>query len=784
MRWLRRIALLLVALLALAAIAAYLAMRGSLPRLDGDAALPGLSAPATLSRDALGVLTVDASGRADAARALGWVHAQERYFEMDLLRRTAAGELSGLFGSIALDNDKRHRVHRLRARAQAQLRSLPANEQALLAAYADGANAGLAALGVRPWAYLPLRQRPQPWRAEDSLLVGYAMYFDLQGGDGADELALLRLRPHLPPALYALLRHDGTRWDAPMAGNVRGDAVLPDAAAVDLRRLPMPADAPRSGGIANDIMPGSNNFAVAGALTDDGRAILANDMHLGLRAPNIWFRARLRYPDAAAPDALVEATGFTLPGLPAVIAGSNGHVAWGYTNGYVDVADWQRILPCGKSQSPGCTPTRVHREHIAVAGGKPVPFEVEESDWGPILHRDEDGALALRWIAHAPDALNLHLGEMTRAGNVEQALAIAQQVRMPAQNLLLADRFGRVAWRLTGALPQRAAGCDPASLLQAPSCAPWPVAGSGAPRLLDPPSGRLWSANNRTADGAALARVGDGGYALGARARQIRDGLFIAPRLDEQSLLAIQLDDRALFLQPWQALLREVAAQSGTPALRALSEAAAAPMPRASADSVAYRVVRAWRLAVSERLASGLLAPAQAALGDAFRMPALQQFEGVAWPLVTRRPPHLLPRRFASWDALFEDAAVQVRDELSQAGPLAARSWGERNTSAICHPLANALPLGRHWLCMPAQALPGDASMPRVQAPGFGASERMVVAPGHEERAIAHMPGGQSGHPLSPYWGAGHDDWAAGRASPFLPGKTRHRLRLQPERVR
>jgi len=162
-------------------------------------------------------------------------------------------------------------------------------------------------------------------------------------------------------------------------------------------------------------------------------------------------------------------------------------------------------------------------------------------------------------------------------------------------------------------------------------------------------------------------------------------------------------------------------------------------------------------------------------------MPKLAQFEGVAWPLLEQRPAHLLPRRFDSWDALLEDAAAQVRDELSATGPLAARSWGERNTAHICHPLAGAIPLlGERALCMPPDPLDGDADMPRVAAPSFGASERMVVSPGHEADGIIHMPGGQSGHPLSPFWGAGHDDWVHGRPTPFLPGETEHTLTLRP----
>ena len=157
----------------------------------------------------------------------------------------------------------------------------------------------------------------------------------------------------------------------------------------------------------------------------------------------------------------------------------------------------------------------------------------------------------------------------------------------------------------------------------------------------------------------------------------------------------------------------------------------------------------------------------------------MPNFEGVAWPLVTQRPTHLLPRGYATWTALFEDAANEVRDALEQQGPLSERTWGEANTARICHPLARAIPFGRRLLCMPADPLPGDGTTPRAQTPDNGASERMVVSPGHEADGILHMPGGQSGHPLSPFWGAGHDDWVQGRPTPFLPGMTEHTLELK-----
>ena len=783
--WVRRGLLLIVGTTLLLVLLAWGLLRGSLARLDGELALPGLSAPVTLQRDALGTVTVDAATEVDAMRALGYVHAQERYFEMDLMRRTAAGELAGLFGKRAVELDKTRRVHRMRARASRDLALIAGDKRAVLEAYTQGVNSGLAALRTRPWPYLLLRTRPAPWRAEDSALTGFAMYFDLHDADNARELALWRLQPRLPAPLFNLLAHDGSQWDAPIAGRARGDATLPAAHELDLRALPGTRSA-STGPLVEAAATGSNNFAVAGALTRDGRAIVADDMHLGLRAPNIWFRARLRYPDANAAGGRGVVTAFTLPGLPRVVVGSNRHAAWGFTNGYGDWLDWRRERPCAARQARlHCEPTTRHDEPIAVAGGESVPFTVEESAWGPILHREHDGtALALRWTAHLPGALNFGLSHFAQAGSLEQALAFADAAAVPGQNLVIGDRSGRIAWRMLGPIPLRGEGCSTRHLVEdAATCRPWRVSTARAPAVVDPATGRLWTANSRVVDGNALDRIGDGGYVLGTRARQIRDALFAHERFDERALLAIQLDDRAMLLTPWWQLLRDTAARTRLPALGTLAATATQWEGRAATDAVGYRVVRTWRLAVNRRIEAGLLAPARAVVGDDVPLPALPQLEGVAWPMVTERPPHLLPAGHASWDALLEDAAVETRDALLRQGPLEQRTWGEQNTANICHPMAGALPaIAKPWLCMPFEPLPGDTAVPRVQTPDKGASQRMVVAPGHEAEGLTHMPGGQSGHPLSPFWGAGHDDWVQGRPTPFLPGATMHTLRMVPSR--
>jgi len=186
---------------------------------------------------------------------------------------------------------------------------------------------------------------------------------------------------------------------------------------------------------------------------------------------------------------------------------------------------------------------------------------------------------------------------------------------------------------------------------------------------------------------------------------------------------------------------------------------------------------------VHEAVLLALTAQARAAVPELKeKLPRLSQAEAAVWALLTERPPHLLDPRYSDWDALLAGAAQRVVTELGQQpGGLAARTWGERNTTSIRHPLAGAVPMLARLLNMPARALPGDSNMPRVQGPEFGASQRMVVSPGHEPDGIMHMPGGQSGHPLSPFYGAGHADWEDGRATSFLPGDPQYRMELRPQ---
>ncbi|HXB01563.1 MAG TPA: penicillin acylase family protein [Opitutaceae bacterium] len=784
----------------------YSQLRASLPQLDGAATVPGFTAPVTIERDALGVPTVSGRTRADVARALGFVHAQDRFFQMDLLRRHGAGELAELFGQAALDHDKTVRVYEFRAHARAVLANFAPDERALLAAYTDGVNAGLHALRARPFEYLVLHTEPQPWKPEDSVLVLYAMTLDLQDA-GTYERSLATLRDTYGQSAVNFFAPLLTPDDAALDSSTAPPAPVPSAKIIDLRQLALNSPAPAAPRDAF-VFVGSNAFALSGAHTANGAALLANDMHLPLRVPNIWYRASLVWPSSAeamadksdplasrllphASDAPLRVVGVTLPGMPAIVAGSNGRIAWGFTNAYADTSDLVSIdLAMGTETlyqtKHGLAKIDTHEETILVKGSAPVTLDVSWTEWGPIIGRDDSRRpLALRWIAHEPAAANLAFMQLEAARTVAEALAIAHRAGIPAQNFLVADADGAIGWTIVGRLPKRVGfdGRLPVSWTYGDRTWDGLVAPDDMPQILAPASGRLWSANQRMMGGEALAKIGDGGYGPPYRAAQIRDDLATLEHATPRDLLAIQLDDHALFLARWQKLLlatltpEAIAEKSSRAELLHLAEHWEG---RASTDSVSYRLVHAFRRHVAQLVFTPIFAPCVDA--DPGFNYARFNFEPALWTLLTQKPPHLLNPKFLRWDDLLLAAADAVMDDLHRQGvPPDRATWGRRNTAHIQHPFSRFLPgLLARFLDLPADELPGDADMPRVQAPQFGASERFVVSPGHEDEGIFEMPGGQSGHPLSPFYRAGHEAWVHGDPAPFLPGKTEHTLVLSP----
>ena len=788
MKPLRRILLALLLLVAVLATSATLLVRASLPALDGELTFAGLDAPVNVARDASGIPTITAESREDLAFATGFVHAQDRFFQMDLARRKAAGELAALVGPAALRLDRQSRLHRLRSRARVVIERMAAAERSILDAYVAGVNSGLQSLGARPFEYFVLRSAPTPWHGEDSLLVGYAMFIELNDENATRDVQRGLAKLALPEQVFTWLYPDGTQWDAPLRGSSVAPGDLPDAENFDLREWHEQGQAAT---LVDEegLMPGSNNWAVAGRLTASGRALVANDVHLGIAVPGVFYRARLIQTGSGARDT----NGVTLPGVPVMVTGSNGNIAWALTNSYGDWTD-AVLLREGESANSYLTPDGErhyveHLELIEVKGGDDVELLVRETIWGPVLPASShpEGEIAVSWIAHAPDGINIAQLGLETAADVQEAIRIANRVAIPPQNFVVGDAQGNIAWTIAGRIPVRGAADSrvPSDWSTGEGWSGW-VAPAHYPKIVNPESGRIWTANTRVVDGQGHAMLGDGGYALGARATQIRDDLMQREEFSPVDMLAIQLDDRALFLRRWQALLLQVLdekALADSPRRAEYRRLVADWVPAAVAESVGYRLVRAFRRNVRERAFRMLTLPVRAKFGDAAELRISNQFEAPLWQLVSEQPAHLLSADYAGWQDFLLRSVDEVLERHTQdfAGPLASRTWGEANVADIRHPLSRALPILSGWLDMPVEPLDGDQHMPRVQRPSFGAAERFAVAPGDEASGYLHLPGGASGHPGSPYYRAGHADWTRGLPSSFLPGVAEHQLELLPQ---
>ena len=629
----------------------------SLALMDGELRLPGLAEPVTVSRDALGVPTIRARSRLDLARATGFVHAQERFFQMDLQRRQPAGELSALVGAAALNADRTMRVHRFRAIAREALTFSPADYRAELEAYAAGVNAGLAAMTAPPFEYLVLRATPEAWRPEDSMLTAIAMYVTLQGAQWEYENTLGVLSA-LPAPMFEFLAGRASDWESPIVGDPYPVPPIPGPEVYEIRSgehylgpvvpacpgktssrhpdprpgeaLPWWARLPRD----EEATLGSNNWAVSGTRSRTGSAIVANDMHLRLSVPNIWYRAAFEYPRRRLPGQTRRLVGVTLPGGPQMAVGSNGDIAWGFTN---SVGDWSDVVMIdrvpgdpAKYQTPdGPRAFDVHAESIAVKGAAPVTLEARWTIWGPVVGRDHhDRELVLKWVAHDPRVLATDAARIAQARSVDEAMRLSVGAALAAENLVVGDRDGphrldhlrrRPASRgdRRGRHPRGAWGGVPTSWADGSHRWDGYLDFDEHPRVVDPPDGRLWTANARVVGGEMLHRVGDGGYSDGIRAWMIRDDLQRLDTADERALFDIQLDNRSLFLNRWRGVFLDVLtpdAARGSPARAAARQLVDGAWPgHAAAESVAYRLVRTFRLTASRMAFDALTAQVKAA---------------------------------------------------------------------------------------------------------------------------------------------------------------------------
>jgi penicillin amidase len=511
-------------------------------------------------------------------------------------------------------------------------------------------------------------------------------------------------------------------------------------------------------------------------------------MHLGLMVPNTWYRARLIYTDPEL--GLQDIVGVTMPGAPAVVAGSNRRLAWALTASCLDTTDLVKLEldpanPRRYRAPSGWQELQQFAETIHVQGGTNVELTVDETIWGPVVKRGKK-QFALACTLHDPQAINLRSVELERARDTETVLRISGLAGTPVLNLIVGDAAGNIGYSVLGRLPNRVGfdGSTPSSWADGTRGWQGWVPAEDYPRLVNPTNGILWTANNRTLGSPAYNRLHIANADNGARAGQIRDDLLALDKPTEQTLWSIYHDDRALFLDRWQKLMLSVLAKGspGKPAWQEAKDLVASWGGRAAVNSQGYRLVRGFR-AFALNL---LFQPVNERLGQ-YDQGMRFSNEEAAWALLSARPPHLLNPAFPTYDGLLEKAVELLLADLKGRGiPLSQATWGSRNHLGIRHPLSQAVPqlskwLGR-WLDMADVQVSGDSQMPKVHGEGFGVSERMIVSPGHEQNGLYNMPCGQSGHFLSPFYRSEMEQWLKVEPQPLLPGPKAYQLELRPAR--
>ncbi|MCO4800310.1 MAG: penicillin acylase family protein [Colwelliaceae bacterium] len=769
----------------------YSQVNSALPKLDGTSKITGLTQDVYIDRDVQGIPTIKAKNRTDLAVATGFIHAQERFFQMDLLRRNAAGELSSLFGEKALDYDKSIRLHRFRERATVIFKQLPDDQLRLIKAYTTGVNEGLKDLKAKPFEYLLLQQEPEQWQEADTILTVLSMYLDLQYKEGTRERTLGLIKTEFDQPTFAFLNPKGSIWDAAIDGSQFFPSQIPDKFwTVPNTNVQKNIKNSTNKDYKSEEFPGSNNWAVSGAISSTGSAIVANDMHLGIRVPNTWFRASFEYSSISSES--IKVTGLTLPGTPLMVTGSNENIAWGFTNSY---GDWNDVivLETNEDNTQYLTPSGFkefthHKQIIEISGQEPAELNLKETVWGPVIGvNNKQQSLVLRWVAHDIQAVNFYAQKLEQAKDIDQAFIVANKSGIPAQNMMVGDKSGDIGWTIAGPIPKKSSefGEIPTSWSDGTNFWQGYLTPEQYPKIQKPKKHRLWTANSRVVGGEMLEKLGNGGYALGARSQQIRNNLFAKELFDEKALLAIALDNNAIFLKRWQTFILKEALNKQSlitqPRWQEVKEILSVKNLKATTDSVAYRFVRNYRInlrdAIFEHLNQHLVQ-----LDKSFNFHTIRhQIETPLWQLINEQPDNFLVTKNKNWQNYFTDALEKTYEDMTLDQPINKATWGQQNTANIRHPITNGVPFLSKWLNMPATELPGDSYMPLVQGTSFGASERMVVSPGHEESGILHMPTSQAGHPWSPYYRAGHQDWEQGNASPFLPGKTKYSLILQSD---
>lgn len=745
----------------------------------------GLIDPIDIQVDSRGVPSIKAEHRVDAYWALGYFHAKDRLFQMDLTRRKMRGRLSELFGEATLQSDKAQRLMGFSQVAEQVVKNIPESKLAVLEAYSAGINEFIRNMKARPFEIEVLNYEPEQWSREDSILVALSM-FQLLSNQESDERMLTIMKQALPKDLVSFLTPNydpfmdsysstgGRAYENPKVPIESIKKILGTAATTGK----IPAIYEPKGPL------GSNAWAVSSKLTKDGRAILANDMHLPLILPNIWYRTSLIWPK-------VSISGVTIPGLPLIIAGSNNHVAWGFTNVDGDFLDLVKLdihpkdAQLYKVRDRWLPLTKV-RERIHIKGKPPLIEEFQRSIWGPVSGDLMLGVpVSIHWTALQPEAINLNLMDMDSVANVEQGLITMKTAGGPPQNVVLADSEGHIGWTIMGFIPRRRGMDGTVSINWSDPEVGWDgyLAPLEKPEQKNPESGFLITANNRMVNLKYPHVIGHN-YSYSYRARRIQELLKGRSNLNEYDQLSIALDTKA---EPYEYFHRKAIETitkmpdfEDNRALRETMNALRRWNGTMDSNSIGVDFLVQWRKDLAKMIL-GPMVEKCVELEPNFQYRWKQQ-DVPLMALMDASNPETLPSRFTSWQQLLETSIKETLQTLvnKSGGDPLGQKWGQVSQVKIQHPFSRKYPLIGWLLDMPPVGAACDAYCVKVLNHNHGASERMVISPNHPEDGLFEMPGGQSGFPLSANYRDEQSNWVKGQPEPFKPEAARTKRHWSP----
>ena len=799
-RILRR--LLLILLVALVAIAAWLysIARSPLPELDGTISVQGISGPVSVIRDNHGVPTIEAATLDNLFFAQGYVTAQDRLFQMDLLRRAAAGELSEIVGNIALKHDRQQRILGLRAATEKGLQTVTPEDRQHFDAYARGVNAYIDSHRDRlPLEFSLLHYSPRPWKIHDSLVIGYQMVETLSTSPQAAltrEKVLARLGPELTADLYV-----NSSWlDHPPTAPA-SSANSPPPASEHVPAGTVPTSGSRTADAArlsiwlqphfrnDDPAPlGSNNWVVSGAHTISGKPLLSNDMHLGHQMPNLWYEAHLRSGD-------FDVAGVSLPGYPYIFVGHNRRVAWGFTNVGPTVEDAyvENFNQSGEYQTPdGWKRPEIRHEVIHVKDAQDVSLDVQVTRHGPIvteLAPGETRKIALRWTLY--DGVRNPFFHVDSAQNWEQFRRAFSELDAPGQNVVYADVDGNIGYQATGKVPIRASGDGSLPVDGNNNAHEWIgyVPFDKLPSIFNPASGIIGTANARiTLDGYPYSISAE--WEAPWRVDRIYRVLGFGRKFSASDMLAIQTD---IFSELDRFVADKLVyaadhAKNPPPQAKQAADILRSWNGQMTADSAAPTIVSHARLELKRMLLEPKLGLASdQEQGSDLSWKSYHWMMETVWleNVLSHQPPRWLPPNYSSFDDLLAaalDAAV-----TKAPADLNSWKWGPQNSVTIQNLVLGKIPIVRRWTGPGEQPQSGSGYTVKASGRDYGPSERFTADLSNLDGSTLNLVTGESGNFLSPYYMDQWKAWYYGHtfALPFsktaVENTAVHRLMLVPK---